>query len=67
METLREAYNRIIEDYDPYYIPDEEPTDEEMLYNLRELLKDFTSDPDKRMTALITQIKEILEKWEDNQ
>jgi len=56
MEALREAYNRIIESYDPYYIPEEEPTSSEILYNLREILNDLNEDE----TELRAKINSVL-------
>ena len=56
MEALREAYNRIIQSYDPYYIPEEEQTSSEMLYNLREILNDLSKDE----TKLRAEINKVL-------
>ena len=64
METLRDAYNSIIEDYDPFYEPEEEPSEEDMIYNLREILRDFKSYPSEDTAGLIPRIKKALENWE---
>ena len=64
METLRDAYNSIIEDYDPFYEPEEEPSEEDMIYNLREILKDFKNDPSEDVAGFITRIEKVLEDWE---